>query len=94
MADLIGAYDDYSVAKPESSIPELTEKNELTMFADYRVPQILRHRGIFIYCEDLAGKVDSETEIPYSHEYEIEIRAATIVTVGQIFKKVQETGTE
>ena len=54
VADLIGAYDDYSKAVLDSQVPRLTEQNELTMFADYRVPQILRHRGIFVYSEALA----------------------------------------
>ena len=75
-------------------MPALTDQNDLTMFADYRVPQILRHRGIFTYSNILASHVDSETEVPYSHEFEIEIRAATIMTVGRIFKKVQEMGSE
>jgi len=36
------------------------------MFADYRVPQILRQLGIFEYSEELADKVDREEELPYS----------------------------
>ena len=94
VSDLCGAYDDYRVAVPHVSVPELCDQSELTMFADYRVPQILRHRGIFVYSEELAAAVDSEKEMAYSSEFEVELRAATVDTVGQIFKKVQAIGTE
>ena len=57
------------------------------MFADYRVPQILRHRGIFAYRADLAAMIDSGTVLAYSSEMEVELRAATVVTVDRIFEK-------
>ena len=52
MADLIGAFDDYKEAGGEAQ--DFTGRSELTMFADYRVPQILRHIGVFIYSIELA----------------------------------------
>ncbi len=96
MADLIGAYDDFAASRTDlvSQIPDLTEQGELTMFADYRVPQILRHRGVFTYSETLANAIDKEVEIAYSSELEVELRAATISTVDLIFKKAQESGSE
>ena len=54
------------------------------MFADYRVPQILRHVDIFEYSKELSDKIDQEQELPYSCEEEIEIRAATVVAVENI----------
>lgn len=48
------------------------------MFADYRVPQILRHVDIFDYSPGLAAKIDQEIELPYSSPEEVEIRAATV----------------
>lgn len=51
------------------------------MFADYRVPQILRHRGIFTYSDALATAIDSEAELAYSSPLEVELRAATVMTV-------------
>ena len=64
------------------------------MFPDYRVPQILRHRGIFVYSEKLANVIDSETEMAYSDELEVELRAATITTVDRILELVHEHGSE
>ena len=64
------------------------------MFADYRVPQILRHRGIFTYSTELAGMIDAGTELAYSSEMEVELRAATVITVDSIFEKVQQMGSD
>lgn len=43
----------------------------LTMFADYRVPQILRARGVLEYSEALARAVDARTELPPGSEEEV-----------------------
>ena len=64
------------------------------MFADYRVPQILRHRGIFTYSTELADLIDAETELAYSSEMEIELRAATVTTVDSIFARVHQMGSD
>lgn len=92
VADLIGAFDDYKVAVEGAEVPLLTEQSALTMFADYRVPQILRHRGILAYSEPLAQAIDSETELAYSSEFEVELRAATVITVDDIMSRVRESG--
>ena len=62
------------------------DMNELTMFADYRVPQILRHMGIMQYSEALAMRIDALEEIPFGSAEEIEIRAATVVAVEKLQK--------
>ena len=92
VADLVGSYDDYKSVVPDAQIPVLTDQTDLTMFADYRVPQILRHRGIFIYNDALAKAIDSETELAYSSELEVELRAATIVTVDRILAMIKQQG--
>lgn len=81
-ADLIGAMAEYGHE------PEFKNKHELTMFADYRVPQILRHLGILVYGQELAQKVDSETELPYSSPEEVQIRAATVLAVQKIMDQI------
>ncbi len=65
---------------------------ELTMFADYRVPQILRAMDILEYSSDLASKVDSLVEIPCGSEEEIEIRACTVIAVDVLQRKLSEKG--
>ncbi len=56
----------------------------LTMFADYRVPQILRDEGVLVYDRELAAALDSQSEIPAGSEQEIEIRGMTIFAVEQL----------
>lgn len=56
----------------------------LTAFADYKVPQILRHLGILNYSDKLANQIDSFTLIEKDSLWENEIRIATIVAVDQI----------
>lgn len=60
------------------------------MFADYRVPQILRHVDIFEYSPELAAKIDQEVELPYSSPEEVEVRAATVYAVELIINKIRE----
>lgn len=55
--------------------------DQLTMFADYRVPQLLRAEGILHYDSRLASLVDLCRELPSGSEPEIEIRATTIHAV-------------
>ncbi|TFJ80449.1 hypothetical protein NSK_008190 [Nannochloropsis salina CCMP1776] len=57
------------------------DMGELTMFADYRVPQILRGRGVLRYAPGLAERVDGREELPAGSEEEVEIRAATVQAV-------------
>ena len=63
------------------------------MFADYRVPQVLRHLGIMEYSEALAIKIDSCEELSHGSTDEIEIRAATVVSVERILAKIREDPT-
>lgn len=64
----------------------------LTMFADYRVPQILRARGVLVYAPALAAAVDARVEIPYGAEEEVEIRAATVQAVEMLREALEGMG--
>ncbi len=52
--------------------------DRLTVFADYKVPQVLRRLGILEYAHDLAEQIDGEQTIPHGDRCEVEIRVATI----------------
>lgn len=56
----------------------LKDTAELTVAADYKLPQGLRALKIIGYHDELAGKVDEMVEIPAGSREEIEIRAATV----------------
>ncbi len=52
--------------------------DQLTAFADYRLPQVLRHLGALEYSSSLATVVDNGIILPAGSAPEIEIRACTI----------------
>ncbi|KAF8442990.1 hypothetical protein L210DRAFT_3445705 [Boletus edulis BED1] len=58
--------------------------SSLTMFADYRVPQILHHLGILVYPLSLVEKLRNGEDIPLGSDEEISLRAASIVSVERI----------
>ena len=55
--------------------------NQLTAFADYKVPQVLRELGALCYQPELAQLLDARDEIPAGSAFEVEIRAATVWAV-------------
>lgn len=58
--------------------------DRLTMFADYRIPQILRHYHVLNYRSDLEEKIDRLEETPSGSMEEVEIRAATVIAVERL----------
>lgn len=55
--------------------------DEVTMFADYRVPQTLLYYGVFEYSDDLTNKLKKDTILKNGDELEIEIRGCSIHAV-------------
>lgn len=62
----------------------------LTAFADYKVPQILRHVGILRYSPALAEMIDNYQLIPKDSKAENEIRIGTICAVDQLATQAQK----
>ncbi len=60
---------------------EFENINELTAFADYKLPQILRAWKILTYVPSLAEKVDNKIPLEKDSPEEVEIRAATLWAV-------------
>lgn len=65
--------------------------NELTTFADYRVPQILRHYGVLEYSPALEVLVDAGRELSKGSLEEVSIRAATVTAVEELVKFLNST---
>ena len=61
-----------------------SDVEQLTMFADYRVPQLLRPMGVMVYAAPLAALIDAREELAACSEQEVEIRAATVQAVEQL----------
>ncbi|CAM9442617.1 unnamed protein product [Chrysoparadoxa australica] len=64
--------------------------HQLTMFADYRVPQVLVQAGILVYSEALKAKVLARELLEAGSEEEVEIRAATIRAVECLRDRLRE----
>ena len=67
---------------------------QLTAFADYKLPQVLRHLGIIHYEPTLAERIQNLVQIPPFSEEEVEIRAATIWAVELLRQKLSSRGQE
>ena len=72
-ADLAGA-----------GLAEFPDLEALTCFADYKLPQALRHLGALEYSDRLARRIDDWRELEAGEAAEVEIRAATVVCVERI----------
>jgi hypothetical protein len=65
---------------------------ELTAFADYKLPQLLRHYQVLTYEAALAQRIDEQIELEAGSAEEVEIRAATIVAVELIRQELEKLG--
>lgn len=63
---------------------QIKDLNELTIFADYRLPQVLRHYGALTYSDDLANRINTRQIIPSGSPEEVEIRAATLIACDRL----------
>jgi len=64
--------------------------DQLTMFADYRVPQSLQHYGVFQYGTELMNHLKQEKMMEPGHPWELEIRGCSVEAVERITKRVKE----
>ena len=68
------------------------DMGELTAFADYKLPQVLRHAGVLTYEPNLASKVDQMIHLDPGSPDEVEIRANTIWAVELIREELKQRG--
>ena len=85
VADLYGSFD----GKAWGSFMDM---DKLTAFADYKLPQVLRHLGILHYARSLAQKVDQKIFLEPGCPEEVEIRANTIWAVELIRQELDRMG--
>ncbi len=64
----------------------LCRVEQLTVFADYKLPQVLRRLGILHYAPHLADHVDQREPLEAGSREEVEIRAAT-VWAGELMRQ-------
>ncbi|CAK9808371.1 Queuosine salvage protein [Anthophora plagiata] len=70
-------------------IGEFKDIDCITMFADYRIPQVLVHFGAMRYSDSLLEKLQSDVELKNGSQDEIEIRGCSIEAVERVRDKVR-----
>ena len=55
-----------------------TDLDQLTIFADYKLPQVLRHHSVLEYSPELAQCIDNQELLRPGGVEEVELRSATI----------------
>ncbi len=70
-----------------------TDIDSLTVFADYKLPQVLRHLDILAYSPELARKVEHMILLEPGSREEVEIRANTIWASELIMRRLKQRGT-
>jgi hypothetical protein len=73
---------------------DFSDLDQLTAFPDYKLPQVLRHLGIFLYSDELARKIDTISLIETGSPEEVEIRANTVWAVELIRQELSRLGRE
>jgi Potential Queuosine, Q, salvage protein family len=64
----------------------------LTMFADYKVPQVLHDLGVLAYSPALEAALRARELLPYGDRREVEIRAASVQAVELIVDVLEGRG--
>lgn len=67
-----------------AGLGEFEDIGSLTMFPDYRVPQVLNAKGVMVYAKALDDAVRERKEVVAGSEEECEIRAASVQAVERL----------
>ncbi|MEX2315186.1 MAG: queuosine salvage family protein [Thermomicrobiales bacterium] len=87
IADLSGAFNGEGPG-------QFHDLHTLTAFADYKVPQVLRQRGILTYAPELSEAIALYRLVPPDSDEELEIRASTIWAVELLRQSLARRGTD
>jgi hypothetical protein len=74
-----------------SSFGRFVDIDKLSMFADYRVPQILHSLGCLRYSPALTTILDSDQPLVSGSRYEVEIRGCSIWCVELLRREIRRT---
>ncbi|KAF2120755.1 hypothetical protein BDV96DRAFT_565467 [Lophiotrema nucula] len=64
--------------------------DKITMFADYRVPQMLHSLGVMSYCPPLEGRIRRLQPIESGHSWEIQIRGSSIWAIELLRREIMK----
>jgi Potential Queuosine, Q, salvage protein family len=89
-AETWAAFSPPSDAEPHPLFPRGI--GQLTMFADYRVPQVLHHLRLLTYSPTLVCALKAHEEFASGAREEIAIRAASIIAVERVGAALRADG--
>lgn len=92
IGDLYGAFVEKAQFSKDELVPQIKNIEQLTCFADYRIPQILHHEGVLEYSESLSALITSHTELFNGSEEEVEIRANMVTAVELLRDSLKNKG--
>lgn len=81
-----------SYLKASGAMPQVTE--DLCAYADYQVPNVMRHFGILRYSDELAERIARRELLPKGGREERAIRAATVLGAEAFAKMHRVTAAE
>ncbi|KAL3479311.1 hypothetical protein BJX99DRAFT_222361 [Aspergillus californicus] len=68
---------------------EFHDIDKITMFADYRIPQMLHYLGCLMYSPSLNNHIRKHKDLPSGHNWEIELRATSIWCIELIRREIE-----
>jgi len=83
---------DLSAAFEGRSYGAFRDIDQLTIFADNLVPHVLRRKGVLVYADDLARRIDAGELIPAGSREEVEIRAGAVHAVERCVSSLRSRG--
>jgi hypothetical protein len=92
VGDVWAAYNRRTSPINDNDVYYFYDIDQLTMFADYRVPQILRAMNIMKYNKNLESTIDNNIIIPFGSPEEVEIRACTVIAVDKLQQALLKRG--
>lgn len=85
VVDLLGTFGGQGLGR-------FDDADQLTAFADYKIPQVLEALGVLRYSDELAATLDAKELIPAGDPREVEIRAGMVWAVEYLRRGLAERG--
>ncbi len=83
---------DIQFALGGQGLREFKNMGDLTIFADYKLPQLLQAEGVLKYSDELLQKIRSEEILPSGSTKEVEIRACAVQACELLVEELRNLG--
>lgn len=87
-AQILAADLHFGFAADGDKVCSFYDVDKLTMFADYRVPQVLRYLKLITYSEEFVKELEERPHLASGSEMECEVRACSIMAVEKLKQSI------